>query len=147
MTDRNPFREIDELFERMNRELDELGRQFDPTPSGRGVRVDVAERDDELVVTADLPGFEKDDIEVEVYEDTLTIEADRGEASEERSGEGGDEPRYHRRERRRTSVSRRLRLPAEVDEDGATATYTNGVLTVTLRKLTPDDGGHEIEVN
>ncbi|MEF8780431.1 MAG: Hsp20/alpha crystallin family protein [Haloferacaceae archaeon] len=144
MTDRDPFREIEELFERMNRELDGLGGQFDPALSGRDVNVDVAEHDDDLVVTADLPGFHTDDIEVAVDDGSLTIEADREETLEEEVSEDG--PRYHRRERRRTAVSRRVRLPVEVDETEATAQYTNGVLTVTLPKLTAGDAGHEIEV-
>lgn len=144
MTDRDPFREVDELFERLNRELDQLGRQFDPGLSRSGVKVDVAEHDDEVVVTADLPGFEKDDIEVAVQDQTLAIEADREEETEE---EREDDPQYHRRERRRTSVSRRVQLPVEVDTTGANAEYTNGVLTVTLPKVAVDEGGHTIDVS
>ena len=146
MTDRDPFSELDELFERLNRELDQFGGQFDPSLPGRGVKVDVAEHDDELVVTADLPGFEKDDIEVTIQEGTLTIEADR-EVESKQEADGDDGPRYHRRERSRTAVSRRIRLPAEVDKADARATYANGVLTITLPKLKSDDGGHTIDVS
>ena len=146
MTDRDPFSEIDELFERLNRELDQFGGQFDPSLPGRGVKVDVAEHDDEVVVTADLPGFEKDDIEVTIQEGTLTIEADREEEAEHES-EGDDGPRYHRRERSRTAVSRRIRLPVDVDKANAGAKYANGVLTVTLpRSVDRDDDGHRIDV-
>ncbi|AUX10641.1 hsp20-type chaperone [Halalkaliarchaeum desulfuricum] len=146
MTDRDPFGEIDELFERLNRELDQLGGQLDTGLPGRGVKVDLAEHDEELVVTADLPGYEKDDIEVTVQERTLTIEADREEETE-REDEGDDGPRYHRRERSRTAVSRRIRLPVEVDRADAKARYANGVLTITLPKLTADEGGHTIDVS
>lgn len=146
MTDKDPFKEIDELFERMNRELDQFGRQFDPGLSGRGVKVDVAEYDEEVVITADLPGFEKDDIEVTIHEGVLTVEGDREEETETEEDADG-EPRYHRRERSRTAVSRRVRLPVEVDETDAKARYTNGVLTVTLPKLVADEDGHTIDVN
>ncbi|MDR5673711.1 Molecular chaperone (HSP20 family) [Halalkaliarchaeum sp. AArc-CO] len=146
MTDRDPFSEIDELFERLNRELDQFGGQFDPSLPGRGVKVDIAEHDDELVVTADLPGFEKDDIEVTIQEGTLTIEADR-EVESTQEAEADDGPRFHRRERSRTAVSRRIRLPVEVDKADARATYANGVLTITLPKLKSDDGGHTIDVS
>ena len=146
MTDRDPFSEIDELFQRLNRELDQLGGQFDPSLPGRGVKVDVAEHDDELVVTADLPGFEKSDIEVTIQEGTLTIEADR-EVEAEHEADDDDGPRYHRRERSRTAVSRRIRLPVEVDKADARATYANGVLTITLPKLKSDEGGHTIDVS
>lgn len=146
MTDRDPFSEIDELFERMNRELNQLGRQFDTRVSSGGIAVDVVEHDEELVVSADLPGFETDDIDITVHEGTLTVDAERDEETEKSAAEVGDGPRYHRRERRRKSASRRVRLPVDVDETAASATYTNGVLTVTLPKETEMEGGHTIDV-
>jgi len=148
MTDRyDPFEEIEELFDRMSRQFEDLGREVEselPAVVGGEPRVDVAETDDEVRVTADLPGFERDDIEVTVDETALTIAAEREEDVEETAG--GD-ARYHRRERRRRSVSRRIRLPADVEADAAEATHANGVLTVRLPKVAPEEGGgHTIEV-
>jgi HSP20 family protein len=148
------------MFERMNRQFEEMNRQFArfaetnpalesgdgeshwlPTRQG-GMQVDVAEYDDEIVVTADLPGFEKSDIDLSLAGDALTIRADRDSESEAESGN------YVRRERRRQSVYRTISLPAEVDESETGASYANGVLTVTLPMIHTDDedDSHHIDV-
>lgn len=138
---RTPFSEFEELFERMSRGFDEFGRGFEGHEGFGTVALDVAEHDDELVVTVDLPGFEKDDIDVSLSEQTLTISGDYGY-------EGGeDESEYLYRERRHGSMRRSIHLPAEVDEDGIEATYTNGVLTITLPKVDADDDTHHIDIN
>jgi len=150
----------------MGREFEELGSGIE-VPGSSNVRVDVAEDDENVIVTADLPGYERDDIDVELREDTLTIAATHEDESvddgpieidetdleadeDEGNGNGDDETtaiRYHRRERRRRAVSRRITLPAPVNRDGASATYNNGVLTVTLPKRSADgSGSHAIDV-
>ncbi|MDZ5812133.1 Hsp20/alpha crystallin family protein [Halorubrum sp. AD140] len=123
--------------------------------------VDVAERDDDVVVVADLPGYDRENIDVRVTDGRLTITAERGDEREDASldgeyddaSEGGERDaaddgaleRYLRRERRRESVTRTVDLPSPVAEADATATYRHGVLTVTLPKATPTDG-HRIDV-
>lgn len=143
MSRRNPFDEIEDLFERMNRELEQLGDQFggEFRPD---VNVDVIEYDDEVVVAADLPGFEADDIELSLAGRELTITAETEDEST--TEEGDEEGHYHRNERRTRSVERRVRLPVEVADDGTEATYENGVLTVSLPVATTDEGT-EIEVD
>lgn len=143
-----PFDEIERAFERMTRQFDELGRQWDGeslgTGVGAGMSVDVAEYDDEVVLMADLPGYEKDEIDVSATDHTLTIRAEHDERTE-----SGEEGHYLRRERRSRSVRRSLRLPEGVDGEGASAAYKNGVLTVTLPKATagePDEDGRHIDV-
>ncbi|MBP1923384.1 HSP20 family protein [Halorubrum alkaliphilum] len=160
MTRRDPFSEIEDLFERMDRELEKIGPAFDGSRSP-GVAVDVVETDDEVVVTADLPGFDADSIDVELHEDALTIAATRenehdgaADTDTEASPDADDgpgatepaEPRYHRHERRHGSASRRIPIPVAVDPDGTSATYDDGVLTVTLPKRSSDSDGHRIDV-
>jgi len=134
-----PFDDFEELFERMSRQFDEMGRQFDRSGMMAQVRhemaIDVTDHDGEIVVTVDLPGYEKDDISLSVANRTLTVEATRELDEERADGE------YLRRERRHESARRTIRLPETVDEDGASASYHNGVLTVTLpkRDADPDD--------
>lgn len=132
---RNPFDELERLFEQMNRNFTPFETSLD-----RGVPVDVVSTDDEYVVTADLPGYEKDELDVRLSGDTLTVGAKREIEREEESGE------YVRRERSAERVSRTVRLPEPVDEESTSAAYNNGVLTVTLQKTAPDQGGHSIEV-
>lgn len=131
----NPFEEIEQLFDRMSQELGE------GTLAGvaGSILVDVEDRTDAFVVTADVPGFSKDEIDVTLSDRTLRIAADRETEAEETEAD------FIRRERHRESASRTVRLPEAVDEEGISATYEHGVLTVTLPKI-GGDGGHRIEV-
>lgn len=140
---RNPFEEIEQILERMTEQFEGVG---EGKQLGTGnVSVDVAEDEDEVRVTADLPGFDKDDIDISVRDAQLTIRAKREEETEQ-TGQGDENATYHRRERSRREVSRTLRLPADVDEEEASATYQNGVLTVTLPKVGTGPEGHNIDV-
>ena len=121
----SPFDEFDRLFDRMGREL---GR---PAATPPAIAVDVAVADDAFVVTADLPGFERDEIELTVDDSVMTLTAERHHATDEH-----DDGACLHRERRSASIQRRLTLPDAVDREAAHASYHNGVLTVTLPKLT-----------
>lgn len=143
MPQRSPFDDIEKMFDRMNQELEQFGRQLEGEVVG-DVDVDVAETDDEVTVVADLPGFSTSELNVNVANRELTISAEHEEETE--SGDESDR-RYHRRERSRRHVTRRLKLPADVVEEEADATYNNGVLTVTLPKARSDvDEGTHIDV-
>ena len=63
---RDPFKEIEELFEQLNEGFADVGRDLGEEFGGGGIKVDVADADDEIVVTADVPGFEPDDIDDEI---------------------------------------------------------------------------------
>jgi len=137
----NPFRELDELIERMNRQFGELSRTFETESMLPAVSADVADHGDELVVSVDLPGYDQDDIDLRVDRDSVTISA------EYEAEEADDAAQFHRQERRRESVHRQIALPEEVQAQDATATYNNGVLTVTLPKLDPEStSGFQIDV-
>ncbi len=143
---KNPFDEIEELFERMGRQFENMGDQFGGGGIGwqpGGMSLDMADHGDEFIVTADLPGFEKDDIDISLRGDRLRIEA---EHTAETETEEGDEE-YLRKERRQQSMTRALTVPEPVDEAGVSAEYRNGVLTITLPKEMGDDDLHDIEVN
>lgn len=91
--------------------------------------MDVVERDDEIVVHAELPGVDRDDLEVTLADDVLTIRASTAKEKTEEKGE------YHRREIVRGAFSRTIRLPADVDGEHAKSTFKNGVLEVKAPKL------------
>jgi len=90
--------------------------------------LDVSEDDANVIVRASLPGFRKEDVEVEVHDGVLTIKAAHTEEHEEK-GE-----RFYRRERQFGSVSRRVALPSAVVEDDASAELKDGVLTLRIPK-------------
>ncbi|WP_128905384.1 Hsp20/alpha crystallin family protein [Halorubrum amylolyticum] len=162
-------------FEELGGTLDAPGPGVPGFPGARDVAVDVIEDDEAITVLADLPGFDADGIEVEFHDDALSIAATREEARDAEATVGGDDSeatigggdaagddgdetetddaddadvRYHRRERRRRAVSRRIPIPEPVESDGATASYDDGVLTVTLpKRSSSDSAGHSIDVN
>jgi HSP20 family protein len=101
-----------------------------PPFEGKTPSVDIIERDDEIVVKAELPGVNKDDIDISVTERSVTI---KGTSSHEEKEEKGD---YYRSEISRGSFSRSLPLPAEVDESKAKASFKDGLLELKLPKKT-----------
>ncbi len=92
-------------------------------------RVDLVERDSEVVVRAQLPGVEKKDIEVSLTDRTITIRASTRKESKEEKGQ------YYRREISTGEVSRTLALPAEVDGTKARAEFKDGILEITIPKI------------
>ncbi len=103
--------------------LGELGRLEQRLP-----RVDVVERDDEVVVHAEVPGVDKKDLEVSTSGDTVTI---RGSTRRDSTEANAD---YYRREISSGSFSRTVALPCEVAEENAKAKFKDGVLELVLPK-------------
>ena len=106
-------------------ELPSLKEAFE----GKTPKVNVIDRDDEVVIEAELPGVEKDDIEVSLAENGVTIKATtRREKEEEEEGQ------YHRREITRGYFSRTVPLPCAVDDSKAKAAFKDGILTLSAPK-------------
>lgn len=99
------------------------------------LEVDIAETDDAVLVHASVPGFGREDIAIDIHDGVLSITATTSDETEqtEPAGDAG-QIRYHRRERRTGSVSRRIALPVAVNEEGAEAMLNNGVLELRLPK-------------
>ena len=93
-------------------------------------RADIRDLDDKFVLDAELPGFNKEDISLDLKEGILTIKAEHKEAQEQKQGE------YIRRERRTGSFARSFDVSG-IDESGISAAYKNGILEVTLPKQAP----------
>lgn len=94
----------------------------------RSFRVDVKETDKEYIVEADLPGCDKNNINVSYDEGILTIAASYEETAEEK------DKNYIRRERRRGNFSRSISIPEDVKTNEIKASFKDGVLKVTLPK-------------
>lgn len=111
-------------------------RWFDLEPARRGGRtapisfpaMDVAERDKEYVITAELPGMDEKNIELSVANEVLTIKGEKQEEKEEKKKD------YYLSERRYGSFERSFQIPAGVDAAKIDASFQKGVLTVTLPK-------------
>lgn len=126
--DTNPFsflqQEIDRLFDGVSRSIP--GFTTSTMPS-----MDISETDKAIEITAELPGLEKKDVELNVTDNLLTI---RGEKKNEREEKNKD---YHLVERSYGSFSRSVELPAGVKVEDITAEIANGVLKVTVQKPAP----------
>jgi len=109
--------------------LDEFPAMGDWAPS-----MDVSETKEALVVKAEVPGLDPKDIQISLQEQYLTI---KGEKTRETMDK---EERYHRVERFYGSFARSVRLPVGVDGSRVTASFKNGLLTVTLPKTTAAKG-------
>lgn len=142
MRGRNPFDELERFFDRMSRQFGESWGEWEMGTNMGSMSIDVADHAGEIVVTADLPGYSREDIDVRLSDKQLRIDARRQQATEQ-SGEEGD---YIRRERTQRSMSRSVTLPEPVDEEGVSAKYTNGVLTVTLPKLHASGESRSIDI-
>ncbi|MDA8083160.1 MAG: Hsp20/alpha crystallin family protein [Nitrospiraceae bacterium] len=131
-----PIRELED----MRRDLDKLfgdfiepaaRRRFGIKPQEPGMivpNIDVFERKGEVVVKVDLPGVEKDNIDITITKESLTI---KGEMKKEEEVRQED---YYTLERCYGSLSRSISLPPDVDSSKAKASFKNGVLEVVFPK-------------
>ena len=116
---------------RFERELRDFRKFFDDDFNG-GISVDIIEEDDKYIVKAELPGFKKEDIKVDVNNDVLTIMAEHDEEHDKKKHN------YIRRERRYGSFARSFDLTG-INGDEITGKYRHGLLTLDL----PKDSTHE----
>jgi len=142
----DPFEQMEAMFEQLRRSAMRHravggrpvfgdGTQVGPAHAGDGSRdavVTVEERDGEYVVLADLPGFEREEIDLSFDDGVLTIDG-----THEVTGD---------HEYRQRTVSESVRIPAEVAVDEVGATYRNGVLEVTLPVDEHDSDAVRIDV-
>ncbi len=142
-----PFEEMDRLLESFfpHGWMRPLHREWPAwssldMPFGGAPKVDVLERDAEIVVRAELPGVGKDDLDLSVTRDSVTIKVTTEQESKEEKGD------YHRREISRGSFVRTVALPASVQSKRAKARFKNGVLKLTLPKAAPAER-HNIKVD
>lgn len=149
MSDRsNPFKGLEELFEQMSRQFENAAQSWDVegtsdvdlTTGASTTGIDLADHGEEFVLTVDVPGYEKADLEVRLVNGDLQVSGEREKAVDE------EEENYIRKERRTHSFDRRVRIPDPVDHDDVSATVNNGVLTVTLGKADPSDDSHSIDI-
>ena len=125
LTNYNPFNEMAEMEKRF------FGEPFDFFKTGGldEFKTDIKDEGDKYVLIADMPGFSKDDIKIDIDDNTLTLSAERHSEHEEKDKKG----KFLRCERSYGSYSRSFSLNG-VDAEGIKAKYDNGVLTLNLPK-------------
>ena len=133
----SPFDEMDRLFDRLlarrgwmrpwRTDWPALGDIGWAEP--RAPKVDIIDREDDIVMRAEVPGIAKSDLEISVGEDSVTL---RGETRREEKEDAGD---LYRCEISHGAFSRTVGLPAAVDGAKAKAVFSDGVLTLTLPKV------------
>ena len=128
----DPFRDMLTLKERMNRLFEDYyparKEERDMVASTWAPAVDIYETENELVLSAELPGIEDEDIEIKVEDNTLTLKGQRKFEKETK------EENYHRIERSYGSFMRSFTLPAYIDQDKIEAQHDQGVLKITMPK-------------
>ncbi|WP_126284681.1 Hsp20/alpha crystallin family protein [Burkholderia stagnalis] len=132
MTRYDPFsiEPVSDLFQGLFRPL--RGLSLPDEPELASMKIDVTENDGAYLVKAELPGVAKNDIDVQVTGRMVSINAKVERSKEQKEGE-----RVIRRERYSGAISRSFSLADEVDEATATATYQDGILSLTLPKKAP----------
>ena len=111
----------------------------DPLP--QSIKVDVKESADAYTVNAELPGVSRNDIQVTVEGNVVTLRAEVRQQDEQ-----GSDEKLLRSERYFGSVARSFQLPVDVDDDKAKARFDNGVLCLTLPKRQGGGTGHRLAI-
>jgi len=113
----------------------------DPLPTPAQIKVDVKENGDSYTVQAEIPGVPKDDIDISLDGNVVSL---RAEVKQQDSTSQDD--KVLRTERYYGSVSRSFQLPVDIDQAQARAKYDNGVLTLTLPKKTLPSGSQRLTI-
>lgn len=130
-----PFEEMERMFESFFPRgwLRPFGREWpmgpELMPAVRMPRVDVIDRDADIMVRAEMPGVRKEDLDISVTDDTVTIRAAT------RRDETEEKEQYYRRELEYGEYSRTIGLPTSVDTEKAAAKFQDGILELTLPKM------------
>jgi HSP20 family protein len=119
-------------MDRLQREMNRVMGGFAPRGSGAFPPLNMWAGEENVVLTAELPGVNPDDMDISVVGDTLTLS---GRRELEATGEVGH---YHRRERWQGEFTRTLQLPFRIDVENVDATFRKGVLMLTLPRAEED---------
>ncbi len=137
----DPFDDVRRFWKALDKMFEELFEGPDFTPAVRrfevGFRepfVDLNESKDELIITAELPGMSKKDIDVNLTEREIEIRAQKKEESRKKTKKGEEVTASS------VGFHKMLTLPVEVDPKTAKASYNNGVLEIRVRKLRKEKG-------
>ena len=129
----NPWRDLDDLQNQVGHFFYDPFARIDKGKDDKGMShwnpaVDIFNKDEMLVIKAELPGVHKEDITIDVKEQVLTLEGERSFDHETK------EDAYYRKERSFGKFHRVFRLPSDIDADKIKADFINGVLEISIPK-------------
>ena len=129
-----------DIFDQMHKMFNQMQNYSKDLNFRSSVPVDIKMEDDKVILTADLPGVQKDDINLKADADSVEISAETATEVKE------ENEKYVRKERNSRSFRRIVSWPTEINADSITAEYKDGVLRVEADKVDSDTGGNiEIE--
>ena len=135
------FEEMDTRMRKMMEEV--LADNDTPSPIGWMPVVEITETPSSMIITAELPGLDKKDVDVAIEDDLLTISGEKAEEKKE-----GEDKKYLVWERSYGSFTRSFTLPRGIDGSKISAEFAKGVLRVTMPKTTEAQSkGRKIEVS
>ena len=123
-------------FQRMFEEMQEMGKNIVP---GGQMPVDIREENREIIITADMPGVQKEDISLKADDDQIEITAEGSQEIKE------ENEKYIRKERSKRMFRRTVQWPSKIDTETVKASYKDGVLEITAEKEGSE--GKDIEIN
>jgi HSP20 family protein len=142
-----------EMKEAQNRLRRLFGNDFEfetfplTEPVGWVPKVEIVETEKELLLTAELPGMERENVEITFEEDLLTIQGEKKEEKEEKKEEKNGGPRYHLWERNYGAFRRTFTMPRTIDPEKIIAEMKFGVLKIHLPKTAmAKERGRKIEI-
>jgi len=136
----DPFRDLRNMEETMNRLWRGFGVTGQDGAENWNIAIDVVQKPEEIVVSASLPGVKPEDIDVTIEDNVLTLKAER------QAEHKAEDSRYLVQERSWGQYYRALRLPDSVDFSKVRSHYENGVLAITLPKA-EEKKPRQIKVN
>jgi len=125
-----PFFDVGKTLEEMDRALGRMGRPLGlrSVPRGTFPAINIYQQDDAVVLTAEVPGIQPEDMDLTVLNDSVTLTGRRAET------ESPKDNRFYRRERPAGPFSRTVALPETIDLNSVRAEYRNGILRVQMAK-------------
>lgn len=124
-----PFKEFETLSDRMQRIFDDFPTLPFNWNEGFSPRIDISEKDNKILIDAEIPGVKKDDLKITLQDNILTIEGEKKKEEEHK------DKNFFRSERVYGTFKRSFTLPAEVDTDKVDAKFKDGMLNIVLKKI------------
>jgi len=131
----NPFQDLDRWFENEDWALPVIPSSFLKEPA-----MDIYQTDKEVVAEFNLPGLNPDQVNISIKNQILTVKGEKEEKEEEKKKD------YWRKEIRRGSFERMVKLPVEVDEDKVEASYEKGILKIVMPKKVSSSSEKKIKI-